>query len=73
MTKCFHLNYYHVMKYTQTEIKGHNHVTMTFRLTLEEAREFDEFAARHCLKKTAYMRNLVLSEIRADKKEGDVL
>ena len=73
MTKCFHLNYYTSMKYTQTDIKDRDHVTMTFRLTLEEAREFDEFAARHCLKKTAYMRNLVLSEIRADKKEGDVL
>ena len=73
MTKCFHLNYYIDMKYTQTDIKDRNHVTMTFRLTLEEAREFDEFAARHCLKKTAYMRNLVLSEIRADKKEEDAI
>lgn len=69
----FSFEYYNVMKYTQTDIKDRDHVTMTFRLTLEEAREFDEFAARHCLKKTAYMRNLVLSEIRADKKEGDVL
>ncbi|WP_315328282.1 hypothetical protein [Treponema socranskii] len=61
------------MKYTQTDIKDRDHVTMTFRLTLEEAREFDEFAARHCLKKTAYMRNLVLSEIRADKKAEDAI
>lgn len=73
MTKCFHLNYHIGMKYTQTDIKDRNHVTMTFRLTLEEAREFDEFATRHCLKKTAYMRNLVLSEIRADKKEEDAI